>query len=259
MKVFIPFRLREGGDLRRPANLEIVQMWWYAHGFDPRIVSDGGSGDDQFNRHKAYNNAVAEYPDEEVYIFTEADMLVPETQIRAAARLAAKSPGLVVPFKQYRYLSDSVTSHVRDTAHDMDSAVLAEWWSLAPRDPNSIFTMNAESIMDDGKSIGAVNVVSRETLDLTCGFTEATEGNWYDDNIIESAFSFLAGRTRWVDGPAVHLYHIPGHMKDDGDTSHLSEADRQATMKNKIILANVKRDIRMRNADAVRRLMAVRR
>ena len=103
-KVFIPFRLREGGDIRRSLNLDLVQAWWYGHGFDPIIVSDGGSGDDQFNRHQAYNKAVRDNPTTTTFVFTEADMLIHPDQIRQATAMASKSDGLVVPFTEYRYL-----------------------------------------------------------------------------------------------------------------------------------------------------------
>jgi hypothetical protein len=108
--------------------------------------------------------------------------------------------------------------------------------------------------MDNGKSIGAVNVVSRETLDLTGGFTEATSGNWYDDNIIEEGFTFLTGQpTRWVSGPAVHLYHLPGHKGD-----HLTDEDKNATYHNKLLLEQMRRFIRLGNRVGVENLMAAR-
>ena len=40
--VFIPFRLREGGDTRRLRNVRQVMRWWSANGLLPIIVSDGG-------------------------------------------------------------------------------------------------------------------------------------------------------------------------------------------------------------------------
>ena len=130
----------------------------------------------------------------------------------------------------------------------------AEWWARSPRDPKSIFGLTPESIMDNGRSIGAVNVVSRYTLDITGGFTESTSGNWYDDNIIEEAFKFLTGtHTRYVAGPAVHLYHLPGHKGD-----HLTAEDRAATAHNKKVLELLRFFIDRDNKNAVRRLMQAR-
>lgn len=254
-QVIIPFRLREGADPRRAANLEIVQAWWYTHGFDPKIVSDGLDGDAQFNRHRAYNRAVSGNPDTDCYIFAEADMLIHPEQINLGVRLALRQPGLVVPFTRYHYLSDEKTAYLREVYHDMDTASVAEWWGRASDHTTSVFMWEPESTMEDGKSIGAVNIVSAETLRITGGFTEATSGNWYDDNITEEGFAFLTGnKTSFVPGPAVHLYHLPGHKGD-----HLTEADRLATERNREVLVRLRRAIRQRNAGEVRRIMAVRR
>jgi hypothetical protein len=253
VSVVIPFRDR-GIDLRRAANLEVVQAWWYAHGFEPQIVEDGHEGEVQFNRHRAYNRAVSGNPGADVFVFTEADMLIHPDQVHTAIERALVKPGLVVPFTQYRYLSDAKSRFIRDSFHDMSSEDLAEWWSRPPHNETGIFTMEPEHIMDDGDSIGAVNVVSRATLDITGGFTEATSGNWYDDNIIEEGFAFLTGqRTRWVPGPAVHLYHLPGHKGE-----HLTVEDRRATQRNKMLLTQMRLDIRRNDRLAVKTLMATR-
>jgi len=252
--VIIPFRLREGADPRRAANLAIVQAWWYVHGYDPQIVSDGLSGDAQFNRHRAYNRAVERFPETEVFIFTEADMLVHPSQIRDAVYDADRRPGLVVPFTQYRYMSDLATAQIRDEYHDYPEARVTERWSRAVDDKRGIFGMIPESVMDNGRSIGAINVVSRKTLEMTGGFTEATSGNWYDDNIIEEGFAFLTGQpTHYIEGPAVHMYHLPGHKG-----AHLSEADKDATARNYKLLRQMRRSIRLDGRSAVRNLMATR-
>jgi hypothetical protein len=252
-KVIIPFRDR-GLDMRRGANLEIVMAWWWAHGLQPELVDDGLTGDAQFNRHRAYNKAVSGNPDVDVFIFTEADMLIPITQIGIAVKLAVRQQGLIVPFMQYRYLSDTSTAKIRDFFHDLEPSELAQWIGLDSLNPTSIFQIPPEMTMENGSSIGAVNVVSRETLNATGGFTEATSGNWYDDNITEEGFTFLTGnKTAFVPGPAVHMYHLPGHTGD-----HLSEADKAATKHNRDILVRMRADIRMRNREGVRSLMAVR-
>lgn len=253
--IIIPFRDR-GIDPRRAANLEVVQAWWYAHGFEPKIIHDGLDGDVQFNRHRAYNRAVSRNPgpNTDVFVFTEADMLIHPDQIRAAAERARREPGLVVPFTQYRYLSDEMTDALRNWYHDDPSKETSEWWSLPAHSPSGVFGMLPEYTMDDGKSIGAVNIVSRRTLDITGGFTELTSGNWYDDNIIEEGFTFLTGnKTRFVDGPAVHMYHLPGTKGD-----HVTEADRKATQHNKDILRGMRLSIRRRDWLAVHALMAKR-
>lgn len=251
-KVVIPFRDR-GRDPRRTANLEVVLAWWWVNGFDPVVQDDGLDGDAQFNRHRAYNRAVERFPEADVFIFAEADMLIPMDQIIRAVGMAERAPGLVVPFTQYRYLSDGTTDEIRYKYHVLKRDMLAEWWAMSPDNPVSIFCEDAESIRDDKRSIGAVNVVSSRTLGLTGGFTEATSGNWYDDRIIEEGFAFLTAKTRFVDGPAVHMYHLPGWTGD-----HLTSADREATQRNKQLLTYMRRDIRFGDRKAVRDLLAFR-
>lgn len=245
--VVIPFRLREGADTRRAANLDAVMTWWWAHGFTPVVVDDGLSGDDQFNRHLAYNLAVERFPETEVFVFTEADMFIPAQQILDGVRMAYAAQGLVVPFLQYRYLSDSMTGYVRHLFDTLPTNNLAEFI-----ESGEIFEMEPESTMDGGRSIGAVNIVSRDTLETTGGFTEMTEGNWYDDRIIEEGFAYLTGKpTRYVEGSAVHLYHLPGWTGD-----HLTEEDKRATANNKAILQHVRAAIHMKADAEVRTVLA---
>lgn len=255
IKVIIPFRLREGADPRRQANLDYVQAWWYAHGFDPQIVSDGLVGDAQFNRHRAYNRGAALFPETDVFVFAEADMLVHPDQIKEAVALANRRlSGLVVPFTQYRYFSDANTEALREFFFDLPADATAEMWSQPVDSPSSIFSWEPESTMDNGTSIGAINVVSADTLEKTGGFTEATSGNWYDDNIIEEGFAFLTGsHTRYVEGPAVHMYHLPGHAG-----AHVTEAERLATEHNFALLKQMRRDVNMGRREPVRKLMEVR-
>ncbi len=254
LKVIIPFRLRENADIRRAANLNVVMAWWWSHGLTPEVVDDGLTGDAQFNRHRAYNRAVSGNPDVDVFVFSEADMLIPIDQIAIAVKMAKRKTGLVVPFMQYRYLSDETTAQVRDAFSEFSSEELANWIAMPSINPMSIFHLTPESTMDNGRSIGAVNVVSRETLETTGGFTEATSGNWYDDNIIEEGFKFLTKHpTSFVPGPAVHLYHLPGWKGE-----HLSEADKIATQHNRNLLIQMRADIRMGDHEAVRQLMQVR-
>lgn len=246
--VVIPWRDR-GLDPRRAANLQIVVEWWWAHGLTPFLQSDGLSDDAPFNRHRAYNAAVSRNPDVDMFVFTEADMLLPADQIAAAVTAAENKVGLVVPFTEYRYLSDQTTCEFRDFWHDAGTDVLAEWISN-----ENTFKIEPESTMDNGKSIGAVNVVSRETLDIAGGFTEATSGNWYDDRITEEGFAFLTNtRTRYISGPAVHMYHLPGWTGD-----HLTDEDKAATARNKELLIGMRENISRRNYAGVRNLLSYR-
>jgi hypothetical protein len=210
--VVIPFRDR-GIDPLRKANLERVLDWWADSPWTPHVVSDGRGGDAQFNRSAAYNLAAAQV-DADVIVYTEADMLIPLDQVEQAVALAVDQPGLVVPFTEYLYLSDDASAWVRRGSSPSDH--------------------EPQRVKRAGKSIGAVNVVSRETLDLVGGYTERTDGNWYDDDIMRHAFDVCAGPTRWVGGPAWHLYHLPGWRGD-----HLSAEDKAATKRNRALWRHV--------------------
>jgi hypothetical protein len=179
------------------------------------VVDDGRSGLEQFSRSAAYNRG-ARLTDAEVIIYLESDMLVPFPQLLAAVQMAAETPGLVVPFDLYAYLSPEDSERVRNDA-----------------DPAG-FT--PEKTISNGRSIGAVNVVSRETLALVGGYTERTEGSWWDDRIMHHAFDVCAGPTRWVSGPGYHLFHLPGFRGE-----HLSDEDRAATARNKALWQKVRR------------------
>jgi hypothetical protein len=202
--VIIPFRDR-GSDPLRAANLKRVMQHW---GGDAIIVGDGYRGQEQFNRSAAYNRG-AELTDAEVIVYAESDMLIPHSQIQEAAELAASAPGLVVPFTEYHYLTPQDSQDVRDGLLDPVDCV-------------------AEFVKDGRSCTGAINVLSRETLDAVGGWDETFQGNWYDDTAMHIAFEITAGPTRWVNGPAYHVYHLPGWMGD-----HLTDEDKAATEANK--------------------------
>lgn len=205
-EVVIPFRDR--GDPLRRANLErVLDHWNDVHEVSPLVVSDGREGDAQFCRSAAYNRA-AELLDTRVFVFAEADMLIPPLQLDEAVARACAQRGLVVPFDQYRYLSAQDSRKVREGAHP--------------------HLFEPERVIDHGRSIGAINVVSRATLDSVGRWDESFEGSWFDDNAMKIAFDICAGPTRTVVGPAYHLYHLPGWTGD-----HLTPADRQATARNR--------------------------
>lgn len=207
--IIVPFRDR-GRDPLRQANINYVLDHWRDFGADDVLVcSDRRDGDAQFNRHAAYNLG-AEHATADVLIFAESDMLICYPQVREAVHQAAAAPGLVVPFTQYRYLSLHASEEVR----------------ARRRHPGDCIPLHT---MDNGRSIGAINVLSRTTLEAVGCWDEQFEGNWYDDNAMHRAFEVAAGPTRWVEGPAHHLYHLPSH----GHGDHITDADRAATAANK--------------------------
>ena len=208
--VVIPFRDR-GIDPLRMANLQRVQRHWMPYA-PVVIIGDGRQGNEQFNRCAAYNRGVASCPDAEVFVFAESDMLVDRAQVDDAIGLAARSPGLVVPFTEYRYLSEDDSRDVRN--------------GLSPRgiEPESVIPNEQRS----WPRTGPLNVLSRRTLDMVGGWDEQFEGNWWDDRAMKRAFDVAVGPTRFVTGPAYHLYHLPGWTG-----AHLSAEDRAAAERNR--------------------------
>jgi hypothetical protein len=206
--IVIPFRDR-GRDPLRGKNLGTVVDWWTGSPWPIHVIDDGRDTDAQFNRSAAYNRGLklAAEDGADVVIYTESDMLVPWAQIEAAVHTARCHRGLVIGFTSYRYLSEHDAARVRGGARPKD--------------------MIPESTMDNGASIGAVNVVSLDTMQAVGQWDETFEGSWYDDTAMFHAFRVAAGEPRWVAGPGWHLYHLPGWTGD-----HLTDEDRAATARN---------------------------
>lgn len=200
---------------------------WFKYGYEPIVMDDGRTGSAQFNRSAAYNRGVEESANADMLVFSESDMLIDCDQLDAAIDLAAATPGLVIPFSEFRALSRG------------DS----EWIRVHMVDPADCATSTVRGYRG---SIGAINVLSRETYDLIGRWDEAFEGAWFDDDAMKIAFDVCAGPTRWVDGPAYHLYHESGGRGD-----HLSESDRRATSRNRLRYRQYQR---AKTADQIRAL-----
>lgn len=227
---------RDKGDTARAENYEVVYSYLSDLGIGGVIVaSDGRVGDEPFNRSAAYNLASSSV-DADVYVFNEADLLVPEDQLRQAIRMACGSPGIVVPFSEYRYLPLCETRRVRAGA--------VEPWAAEP-----------ERVMGNRRSIGACNVVSRDTLVGVGRWDDRFDGWGYDDRAMDLAFAVTSGQaTRFVDGPAVHLWHTPGWEANGqfaGGADELPPAEREATERN---AARYRLYKKARNAGEIRAL-----
>lgn len=214
--VVIPFRDR-GLDPLRLANLAYVADYWTGYSLEVQVVSDGRSGDAPFNRGAAYNRAIAQASDADMFIFAESDLIVDFDQIRRAIEMASEAPGMVVPFSWFMAIGEEDSARIRAYEMYPENAL-------------------AHPVKGHRGSIGAVNVASRRTLDEVGGWDEVTEGWGYDDDIMKIAFDVAAGPTRFVEGSAYHLYHLPG-----GFGSHLSHSDKVATVKNRLRLRQYRR------------------
>lgn len=188
--VVIPFR--DKGDKARKANLAAVLTHLDSITDAAVIVVTDGKIDGPFNRSAAYNRGVAlAPPDTDVFVFHEADILIGHAALHDAITESRRTPGMVVPFSEYRYLSSDDTAHVLDGAD--------------PRD----FT--AEQVMADCRSNGAVNVLSRTTLERVGQWDEAFSGWGFDDRAMARAFEVATGSpTRYITANAYHLWHTPG-------------------------------------------------
>lgn len=230
--VVIPFRDR-GTDPLRAANLaRVLEHWEDVFGPTPMVIGDGRSGKELFNRHAAYNRGIAKSdPDTEVFIFAESDMLCPADQIFEAVTLADIHLGLVVPFTTYRYQGPETSVMIREG-----------------KDPSEC---KPRWVMGNARSVGAINVVSRITLDCIGQFDEKFDGNWYDDDAMNLAFQVCGGQaTRFIPGEADHLYHLPGHRG-----RHLTIAEKWATKRNQTRLGLYERAAATNNVAMMRRLL----
>ena len=207
--VCIPWRDR-GKDQVRAANVKRVFSHWLDYDYPVLIASDGREGDDQFNRSLAYNRGAADN-DADMFIFAEADMLIDYSQIDAAIEMAYAAPGLVVPFTVYHALA-------------MDDSKLVRDYRLDPVDAK----LGAGHLRTAKVHGGAINVISRETYDLVGGYDEQFSGNGYDDDAFKRACEVCCGPTRWVEGPAYHLWH-----QSAWEGRYLTAEDRKATARNR--------------------------
>jgi hypothetical protein len=246
LPVFIPFRLREGGEQRRMRNLREAMRWWSANGLLPIIISDEGQGNEQFNRHRAYNIAVAENPDLDVFVFAESDVLVPRGQIMRAVDEAREADGLVVPYARYMYASEKTTDYIAKAVTLMDDDEVGEWLRLPLSDESSIFHMRFDRVTKNRSHTRAVNVVSRNTLKTTGGYTELISGLHYNEAIIDEVFAALTRATRFVPGSAVHLFHT-----HDGEAEDLMDVAA-----NRGLLISMRRKIRAKDRYGIRKIMS---
>ena len=189
--VIIPWR--DGGDPDRRAAQRYVVDYYQHLNIGPVIVTDDGNQTGPFNRHAAYNRGLTQ-TDLDLILWNEADTLIPADQIHTAAHLAAQAPGLVIPYTE---------------RHELDAAQAARVY----HDQADPFTLDGAIVYANGSSIGQAGVTSRATLDAIGGRWDDGYAGWgYDDNAAILTFERCAGRTRWVQGRGVHLWHLPAFV-----------------------------------------------
>lgn len=209
--VIIPWRDR-GVDPLRSANLSRVQEQWDYYGVPVIVVDDGRTGDAPFNRSAAYNRGVDQADGADTFVFAESDMLISLPQIEAAIDRAMRRPGLVMPFTEYHALTAGESERVRS------HTAAAEQFASAR-------SLNLRTAAEHG---GGINVISRSTYHHVGRYDENFEGAWYDDDAMKLAFEVCCGATRFIDGPAHHLFHLPSTRG-----AHLPAGDQAVTARNK--------------------------
>lgn len=212
--IIIPWR--DSGDANRQANLTRV-LDHLAELDLPLILASDRRESGPFNRSAAYNHG-RELSPSDVYVWHEADMIVPLDQLDDAIAVAERTPGLVVPFDRYRYLSE-------------DASRLA----LSGADVDSLYP---QSVMEGGSAVGAVGVCSEETMRLVGRWDEAFAGHGYDDRAMYYAFKVAAGRCTIIEGPGTHLWHRMAFAPWERQTAaanpeNYDAAEVQATMRNR--------------------------
>lgn len=205
--IVIAFRDR-GRDPNRPANLKRVIQHWDASPWNYLVVDDGLTGSASFNRSAAYNRGAAQ-TDADILVYSESDLIVDYQQIIDGIKLAAEAPGLVVPFSRFMAITEDDSIRVR--ANQLE--------------PNHA---QANMVRGEHMSIGAVNIISRDTLAAIGQWPTEFSGAWFDDDACAHAFSVCCGPTRFVDGPGWHLHHLSG-----GYGTHLTAEDKAATERNR--------------------------
>lgn len=219
--ILVPWR--DKGDLWRRHNLDVVLNHILGapstrfHRTELYVSSDGREGSAPFNRSAAYNEGIRLHPDVDVFVFHEADMLIDHTQLHQAVQAATAQRGLVVPFDTYNYLTceDTERVHVRQA------------------DPSAC---EPEYVMANGRSNGAVNVVSAATMAAVGQWDETFEGWGFDDRAMATAFEIATGNpTRYISGLGVHLWHMPGWSTESrfhGGAADVPPHEHAATLAN---------------------------
>lgn len=200
--VIVPWR--DSGDFHRQGNMLTVMDHLTRWVGDELVLANDGRTQGPFNRSAAYNRGVLAAGDPDVFVFCEADMLIPFSQLDHAVMIAAASPGLVVPFSHYRYLDEESSRQVISGAH--------------PHNFIPIWTQETAT--------GAVNVVSAHSMEQIGCWDEAFEGHGYDDKAMEIAFrKATTAPTFKIPGPGYHLWHPMAFAPWEKQGPHAEEAN----------------------------------
>lgn len=208
---------RDTGNSERQASLTCVLDHLAPLGLPMILASDERADGSPFNRSAAYNQGMRLSPSE-VYVFHEADMLCPHDQLIAGVALAGEGLGLVIPFTTYRYMGIEESRFILSGVDPME---FAPWFE-----------------MRHGRSIGAIGILSAESMRWVGQWDENLSGHGFDDNAMYHAIDTACGPARYVDGDASHLYHPMAYApwertSDAANPANFSPAEVKATEENR--------------------------
>lgn len=186
LTIIIPWR---PGGPHREASLAFVTVWLRQVFPDANLelADDGG---DPFSRGASIDQAV-ERSDASLFVVCDADIVVPASQLVAAAALAAEADGQVIPFESYRYLTGQASEQLRaGPISDQDWEALPVEWSYSV-------------------AVGAACAFSRATHEQAGGHP-GFRGWGMEDVAFFLAAETLVAPMRRVPGPVFHLWHPTG-------------------------------------------------
>lgn len=182
MKAVVLVPWRSGGCLHREAAWRYVRRRYAEAGYVVVPCDDGGQ---PFSRGCSVNVAAASIP-ADVYVISDADVVVGLDRLEEAIAAAVAAPGLVVAFDRYRYLTRRATSQVLDRD-------LPVW--------------EARHDFELADSVGPCVAVSAETFETVGGFDPRLRGWGHEDVCFEVACATLGAPTRRTPGTLYHLWH----------------------------------------------------
>lgn len=157
---------------------------------------DGGD-EEPYNRSQAINNAVAaaarSTPGWATVVVIDADVLIPSRQVVTAVAMAADTGRAVLPFREYRPLTQAATGRVLADTGFVPAA-------------NSVKTPPGVML----NHVSSCIVVPRKLWDTVGGFDERFVGWGCEDRAFHQACTVLGGMVERVDGSVWHLWHPVG-------------------------------------------------
>lgn len=197
LAVLVPFR--PSNDLwRRPARNYVEQHLRDTFPNDPLFIVDDGF--DPFSRGASITTwALPLHAD--VFLVCDADLIVPAGQLREVVRLAGESPGLVIPFDRYLYLTPNQSKKITTPG-----------FKHLPNRPRHSWTMQG--------SVGGAGAFNRATLDITGGYPPIFRSWGFEDEAFALLCDELAGPTRRVAGDALHLFHPVDPTNDENSPGY---------------------------------------